>query len=202
MSISSISGLPPDVEVRRSTRRRRTVSAFRDGGRTVVVVPARMSERDIRTYVTDLLDQLAARDKRTRRTDQELHDRALALLLAYLPGGAEPATVRWVANQHERWGSCTTTDLSIRLSDRLQGMPDYVVDYVLLHELAHLQVAGHGADFERLLVAYPDVARARAFLDGVAFTRRSPSAAPESPVARRRSAAAGKPRGEEPPSLF
>ena len=202
MTVAAISGLPPNVEVRRSSRRRRTVSAFRDGGQTVVVVPARMSERDIRTYVDDLLAQLVARENRTRRTDTELHDRALALLLAYLPGATEPASVRWVGNQHERWGSCTTTDRSIRLSDRLQGMPDYVVDYVLLHELAHLQVAGHGADFEALLSRYPDVGRARAFLDGVAFTRRSPTAAPEVPVARRRSDAVRKRSSTDQASLF
>ncbi|GEM_PF-207751 len=202
MTVSAISGLPPDVEVRRSTRRRRTVSAYRDGGRTVVVVPARMSERDIRAYVTDLLAQLSAREQRAHRTDDELHGRALQLLTAYLPGGAEPLSVRWVSNQHERWGSCTTTDRSIRLSDRLQGMPDYVVDYVLLHEIAHLQVAGHGADFEALLSGYADVGRARAFLDGVTFTRRSPSAAPETPVARRQAVARQKRPDTDAPGLF
>jgi predicted metal-dependent hydrolase len=202
MTVSPMGGLPPDVEVRRSTRRRRTVSAFRDGGRTVVVVPARMSEREVRRYVDDLLAQLSARERRGRRTDDELHGRALQLLSAFLPDGVEPASVRWVGNQHERWGSCTPTDRTIRLSERLQGMPDYVVDYVLLHELTHLLVAGHGPDFDRWLGAFPDVARARSFLEGVAFTRTNPAAAPEVPVARRQANPRAKRRGEEPPGLF
>ena len=185
ISVSAVPGLPPNVEVRRSSRRRRSVSAFRDGGLTVVVVPARMSNRDVLAYVEDLLARLADRERREQRTDAELHDRALAIALAYLPGVPEPSSVRWVSNQHERWGSCTTSDRSIRLSDRLQGMPDFVIDYVLLHELAHLQAAGHGPEFEARMSAYPDLARARAFLDGVAFTRRRPEAAPESPVASR-----------------
>jgi hypothetical protein len=57
-------------------------------------------------------------------------------------------------------------DASIRLSHRLQGMPEWVVDYVLLHELAHLLEPSHGAKFWALLADYPDVDRARGFLDG------------------------------------
>ncbi|MFZ1288398.1 MAG: metal-dependent hydrolase, partial [Candidatus Phosphoribacter sp.] len=41
----------PEVEVRRSTRRTRTVSAFREAGRVVVVIPARMTRADERTWV-------------------------------------------------------------------------------------------------------------------------------------------------------
>ena len=53
--------------------------------------------------------------------------------------------MRWVDNQQSRWGSCTPSDRSIRLSSRLQGMPAWVVDYVLVHELAHLLEPGHDA---------------------------------------------------------
>ncbi len=48
-------------------------------------------------------------------------------------------------------------------------MPQWVIDYVLLHELAHLLVAGHNAAFWRLLEAYPETERAKAFLEGVSF---------------------------------
>jgi hypothetical protein len=48
-------------------------------------------------------------------------------------------------------------------------MPQWVIDYVLLHELAHLLVAGHNAAFWKLLEAYPETQRAKAFLEGVAF---------------------------------
>jgi hypothetical protein len=72
-----------------------------------------------------------------------------------------------VGNQRRRWGSCTPADATIRLSDRLVAMPEYVVDYVLLHELVHLLVLDHGPAFEAWMQAYPRLAEARAFLAGV-----------------------------------
>ncbi len=166
-TVVDIPGLPSDVEVRRSTRRRRSVTAFREGGRTIVVVPHRMSRADIKPFVDELVVRLQAREKRTRSTDDELHSRATALSRRYLDGRAEPRSVRWVSNQRRRWGSCTPSDATIRLSDRLAAMPAHVVDYVLLHELTHLLVPGHGPDFEAWMVRYPRLLEARAFLAGV-----------------------------------
>jgi predicted metal-dependent hydrolase len=166
-TVVEIPGLPDGVEVRRSTRRRRSVTAYREGGRTIVVVPARMSKAEIRPFVDELVGRLQAREQRTRRTDDELHQRAIGLARRYLDGRAEPRSVRWVTNQRRRWGSCTPADATIRLSDRLAAMPAYVVDYVLLHELVHLLVPGHGADFEAWMVRYPRLVEARAFLAGV-----------------------------------
>ncbi|MEE1927682.1 M48 family metallopeptidase [Streptomyces sp. TRM 70351] len=166
------------VEVRRSTRRRRTVSAYRDAGRTVVLIPARMSAADEERWVARMLDRLAAQESRRTPVDGELARRAARLSEQYLEGRARPASVRWVTNQHTRWGSCTPAEGSIRLSHRLQGMPEYVLDYVLLHELAHLLVPGHGSAFWRLLETYPRTERARGFLEGVASAGRLPQARP------------------------
>lgn len=161
--------LRPDVEVRRSARRRRTVSAHREGDRFVVLVPQRMSNAAVAEYVEELVSRLEERERRAIPTDDQLHARAAALSRRWLPGAPQPASVRWVTNQRQRWGSCTPADRTIRLSHRLRGMPDYVIDYVLLHELAHLLVAGHGANFEALVSVYPRLVEARAFLDGCAF---------------------------------
>jgi predicted metal-dependent hydrolase len=165
--VVEIPGLPADVEVRRSTRRRRSVTAYREDGRTIVVVPARMARADIKPYVEELVGRLQARETRGRRTDAQLMARAQQLSQRYLEGRAEPATVRFVSNQRRRWGSCTPVDRSIRLSDRLVAMPEYVVDYVLLHELAHLLVSDHGPQFEAWMARYPRLLEARAFLAGV-----------------------------------
>ncbi len=162
------------IEVRRSTRRRRTVSAYREGDRTVVLIPARMSEAEERRWVTVMLDKLAAQESRRTLGDAELVERAERLSAQFFDGRARPASVRWVTNQNTRWGSCTPAEGSIRLSHRLQGMPEYVVDYVLLHELAHLLVPGHGPDFWRLLEAYPRTERARGYLEGVVAAGRLP----------------------------
>src|SRR5687767_2227700 len=113
----------PEVEVRRSKRRRRTVSAYRDGDRIIVLIPASMSKRDEATWVTDMVARVERAERRKRPSDDELLKRAQVLNDQYLGGLATPESVRWVDNQNARWGSCTPGDRSIRLSTRLQGMP-------------------------------------------------------------------------------
>ncbi|PPK98748.1 hypothetical protein CLV92_101449 [Kineococcus xinjiangensis] len=153
--------------MRRSRRRSRTVSAYRDGGRTVVLIPARFSASEEELWVGRMLERLAAADRRRRPADEELASRAAELSRRYLAGVARPRSVAWVDNQQARWGSCTPGDGTIRLSTRLRGMPGWVLDYVLLHELAHLVVPGHGPRFWALLENYPRTERARGFLQGV-----------------------------------
>jgi len=160
----------PVVEVRRSQRRRRTVSAYRDGERVVVLIPDRFSRAEETEWVERMLARLAAREERIRHTDDELTVRARRLTERYLADHADrvtPASVRWVTNQNGRWGSCTPDDGTIRISHRIQEMPDWVVDYVLLHELAHLVVPSHSARFWDLVNRYPRAERARGFLEGI-----------------------------------
>ncbi|HKE63263.1 MAG TPA: M48 family metallopeptidase [Micromonosporaceae bacterium] len=161
----------PDVEVRRSQRRHSTVSAYRDGGRVIVLIPDQFTRAEEREWVDKMLNRLAARDVRARRTDAELTVRALRLAGRFFPDYGEiakPASVRWVTNQNGRWGSCTPDDASIRISDRVMTMPDWVVDYVLLHEIAHLIVPVHNRMFWNLVNRYPKSERARGYLEGVA----------------------------------
>jgi hypothetical protein len=167
--------LPPDVDVRRSGRRLRTVTAYRENGRTVVLIPARFTSAQEREWVGRMLDRLSAQDRRRRPADADLAARAVELSRRYLGGLARPASVGWVANQNTRWGSCTPADRSIRLSTRLRGMPSWVIDYVLLHELAHLIEQGHGPRFWELLTAYPRTERARGFLEGFAASQKDPA---------------------------
>jgi predicted metal-dependent hydrolase len=160
----------PVVEVRRSERRRRTVSAYRDGERVVVLIPGQFSRAEEREWVDRMLERLAARDQRARRTDTELAARARRLVTRYLaeyPTAGRPASVQWVSNQNGRWGSCTPSDRTIRISDRIMDMPDWVIDYVLLHELVHLVVPSHSARFWALVGRYPRAERARGYLEGV-----------------------------------
>ena len=160
----------PVVEVRRSQRRRRTVSAYRDGERVVVLIPDRFSRAEETEWVERMLARLAAREERIRRTDDELLARARRLTARYLPDHVDdvlPASVRWVTNQNGRWGSCTPDDGTIRISHRIQEMPDWVIDYVLLHELAHLVVPSHSPSFWELVARYPKSERARGYLEGI-----------------------------------
>jgi predicted metal-dependent hydrolase len=172
------------VEVRRSARRRRTVTAYRELGRTVVLIPSSFSPAEERRWVAQMVAKLQTREERRRRSlggDEELMARARALSAAHLDGMAEPASVRWVENQHRRWGSCTPADRSIRLSSRLRSMPEYVVDYVLVHELVHLVEPGHDERFWALVARYPRAERARGFLEGVELASTAGAAAGPAP---------------------
>jgi predicted metal-dependent hydrolase len=144
------------------------VSAYRQDGRTIVLIPAGFSKAEEQQWVTTMLDRLARGDRRRRPSDAQLAARAADLSARYLGGLAKPSSIRWVDNQQSRWGSCTPTDGTIRISDRVKGMPGYVLDYVVLHELAHLLVPAHGRQFWSLLRVYPRTERARGYLEGVA----------------------------------
>jgi len=159
-----------EIEVRRSGRRRRTVSAYREGGRTVVLIPARFSAAEERAWVDAMIRKLAAGDKRRRPSDKQLQERATDLSSRFLGGLAKPVSIAWVTNQSTRWGSCTPSEGTIRISARVKGMPPWVLDYVILHELTHLLEPGHGGEFWSLLASYPRTERARGYLEGVAAT--------------------------------
>ncbi|MQA15074.1 MAG: DUF45 domain-containing protein [Pseudonocardiaceae bacterium] len=158
----------PRVEVRRSPRRRRNVSAYRDGDSVVVMLPATMSRADERHWVAEMLRRLEQRERRRSapRSDADLAARCRELSAAHLDGRAQPESVRWVAPMRTRWASCTPSDGSIRVSERLAGMPRWVLDYVLVHELAHLLETGHGKGFWALVRRFPRTDRAIGYLEG------------------------------------
>lgn len=166
----------PSIEVRRSARRRRTVSAYRDGVRIVVLIPARFTAAEEREWVTRMVARVEGTKSRRRNGDATLARRAAELSARYLDGRADPLSVRWVPSMRTRWASCTPADGTIRLSQRLQEMPVWVQDYVLVHELAHLIEPGHGTRFWRLVERYPRTERARGYLDGVCAAANLPIA--------------------------
>lgn len=155
-----------EVEVRRSARRVRTVSAYREGERIVVLIPDALSASEEQHWVEVMVARLEKAERRKRPSDAELLQRAIALSDRYLGGIAIPESVRWVDNQNTRWGSCTPGDRTIRLSTRLQGMPSWVVDYVIVHELAHLFESSHNARFWSWVDRYPQAERAKGYLLG------------------------------------
>lgn len=156
----------PPVEVRRSARRRRTVSAYRDGETIVVLMPDSFSAADESQWVATMVGRIQRAERRAVLDDDELLAQALRLNDLYLGGLAVPESVRWVSNQRSRWGSCSPVERSIRLSERLQGRPSWVVDYVIVHELAHLLEPHHTAAFWSWVHHYPRAERARGYLVG------------------------------------
>lgn len=163
------------VEVRRSNRRKRTVSAYRQDGRLVVLIPATFTAAEEQVWIEKMAAKVDRQSRRSRGTDEQLMARARELSRLYLGGEATPRTIRWVDNMTTRWASCTTSAREIRMSDRLQAMPEWVVDYVLVHELAHLIEANHSPYFWQLVDAYPKSERAKGYLEGVIAAGGMPS---------------------------
>jgi hypothetical protein len=148
-----------DVEVVRSTRRRRTVEARQVDGRLRISIPATMTSAEEARWV-----QLMTRrfERRAKAAPVDLAERARMLAgQCRLP---LPASIRWVDPQRARWGSCTVGTQAIRISTALAGFPRWVLDYVIVHELAHLVEANHSPAFWTLVARYPLTERARGFL--------------------------------------
>jgi predicted metal-dependent hydrolase len=155
-----------EIIVIRSTRRKKNISAYRQGGRVVVSIPARMSKSDERAMVPEMVAKIRAQEAAATMSEETLSIRVGQLLTQLAPEiTVRPSSVNWRA-MRERWGSCTGTDRSIRISDRLKGAPDNVLDYVLFHEAIHLQFFDHGPQFKEILARFPEEALAEAFLSG------------------------------------
>jgi predicted metal-dependent hydrolase len=152
------------IEVKRSARRKKTISAEIVGDALLVSIPARLSRAEEQEWVRHMATRMAERKKRDRlNSDGALARRASELGKEYL-GGVRAADVAWVTIQKSRWGSCSIDERMIRISLAIADYPTWVRDYVIVHELAHLMVPDHSREFWSLVGRYPLTERARGFL--------------------------------------
>jgi hypothetical protein len=155
----------PEVEIRPSARRRKTGVAFWEGGRIVVVVPERMSRSAREVFSDQLVKHLLQRTGRRHASDSGLEARAALLADRYLDG-VRPSSIRWSSRQQRRWGSCSLHTREIRIAARLQTVPEWVLDGVIVHELTHLLEAGHTPRFYAFANRYPRQGEAHTYLEG------------------------------------
>ena len=156
------------IEIRRSKKRTRSVAAWRESGRLIISVPARMSRKEIDTHIMELTARLVAAEQVVG--DEELiliSEEMIANFLQPEFGNLKPVSVTWSARQRELHGSCTSVDRTIRISKRIASAPRYVIEVVLLHELVHLMHHDHNDDFYCLVKRHPRYAEAEAFLAGM-----------------------------------
>jgi hypothetical protein len=170
------------VEVRVSARRKKSSEARWDGGRIIVSVPAHLDLESRQKTVDWLVERLLSRQRLQPGDDAALLARAIELSDRYLVG-ARPSSVRWVTNQSARWGSCSYYSADIRISHRLRAVPEWVLDSVLVHEVAHLTHPDHSKAFHRLAGAYPRHDEAGLFLAGYGLGLSSASSFSSSPGA-------------------
>lgn len=158
-------GWPVAVKVVRSDRRRRTISARADGDNVIISVPASLSPADERRWTEKLVGRLQAqRLKRELNRETPLQERAQALNRRYFGGRLQWNSIAYVTDQQQRLGSCTSSSGTIRISHRLAAVPQWVSDYVLVHELAHLEHPNHSKAFQAVVGRYRLAERARGYL--------------------------------------
>lgn len=156
-----------NVQIIRSEKRKKTVSARMVDGLLVVRAPAHLDDTELQPMVARLKARIARREAKKSLDDTLLQKRAQALNRQYFGGKLKWQSIRWVTNQNRRVGSCTPASGTIRISHRLNDMPAFVRDYVIMHELAHLKEANHSERFWKLVNRYPKTERARGYLMAV-----------------------------------
>ncbi|MCL5292079.1 MAG: M48 family metallopeptidase [Actinobacteria bacterium] len=154
-----------DVRVIRSRKRVKSVAACLNGNVLEVRAPLALPQEEL----DGIVEKFKRRLIRRRRTEHLNSDGALAsrideLNKRYFDGKLQVSSVKYVFNQVKSIGSCTPKTRSIRISQRAAELPQWVVDYVLIHELAHLIEANHSKRFRALVNKYPLAERARGYL--------------------------------------
>ncbi len=153
----------PPIRVVSSRRRRKTVSARLVDGVLELRVPDWMPHADRERWIERMRGRIERQIRRARPSNGELERRARLLSGRHFGG-----RLRWngisFAEQERRWGSCSYTAGLIRISTRAARLPGWVLDYLVVHELAHLEVADHGPRFWELVGGYPLAERARGYL--------------------------------------
>lgn len=166
------------VRVRRDKRLRKSMRASYENGEVLVRVPSRTSADQLDEAVDTLVERLLKRQTRSRQLqDDYLAERADRLNKRYFDDQLSWNSIRWVGNMRRRLGSCTNggpTDGDIRISDRIRGWPEWVIDYVVAHEIVHRAHPNHSRAFWEMLSAYPHTKRARGFIEGVGFAENAP----------------------------
>lgn len=153
-----------EIVVIRSKKRKRSISAFRQGGKIIISIPARLTKAEERQVVPEMVAKIRA--KEVAPDELELSKLVDQLLSKYAPEiEIRPSSVSWRA-MNERWGSCTSVDRTIRIATKLQRAPKYVLEFVLYHEAIHLYIVDHGPEFQEMLKRHPRQLEAEAFLAG------------------------------------
>jgi predicted metal-dependent hydrolase len=151
-----------NVIVKRSPRRKKTIQARMVNGSMEVLAPASISDKALQDHISKLRSRLEGRVE--GRDDAYLDARAKKLNIRYFGGRLSWESIKYSSRQERRRGSCTYSDRTIRISQRLSSLPQWVEDYVIVHELAHLIEPNHGKHFKELVRGYPLAERAIGFL--------------------------------------
>ena len=154
-----------DVKIDYSDKRSRTVSARLINGSLLVKAPAAMP----RERLDKIIDNFKIRFERRKLREELNRERPLIEIAAkfnerYFNGKLKINSIEYVTDQNSKFGCCNYRDASIRISHRLSRMPEWVRDYVIIHEMAHLIEPNHGRAFWNIVSHYELAERAKGYL--------------------------------------
>jgi len=154
-----------EVKIIRSSRRKRTVSARMDEDILIVSAPALLSEARLEKIIVDFKFKF-----QKKKIKEELDRKELLAHIAvrinekYFANKLKINSIEYVTGQDSKFGCCNFCSADIRISHRVGLMPDWVRDYVLIHEMAHLIEPNHSKSFWDIVSRYELAERARGYL--------------------------------------
>ncbi len=149
------------IKIIKSRKRKKILTACYDGITLTINSPAYLTKPVLRQQAKLLENKIRAAEE---AKINHLRTRAENLNQRYFQGQALLNTIKFSARQNKRYGSCTPKRRTIRLSYQLLHMPAWVLDYVIVHELAHLLEPNHSKQFWQLVNQYPYTEKARGYL--------------------------------------
>ena len=153
------------VEIRRSKRRKKTVSAKLYGDVMHVFAPHNIPEKELKKVIKNFKKRFARQNiKKKLNEEQNLNEVFNKLNKIYFDGKIKIKSIEYVTNQQKRCGSCNYKKKTIRIAHYLAHMPEWVRDYVIIHEMAHILEPNHSKAFWNIVYRYNLAERARGFL--------------------------------------
>jgi len=157
-----------EIKIIRSRRRKRTVSARMNKDILVVNAPAWLPEERLGKIVADFTSKFEKkRIKEELDKKQSLPEIAARLNNRYFGNKLKINSIEYVTGQRSKFGCCDYRSAAIRISHRIGLMPEWVRDYVIIHEMAHLIEPNHGSLFWDIVSRYKLTERARGYLMAV-----------------------------------
>ena len=164
-----------EIKIIRSPKRKRTVSARLKNGVLSVMAPVGISDEDLEKTISRLKKRIISRKlKRDLNVKEDLKEVAERLNREYFSGQLKIESIEYSTNQNSRFGCCNFKTGKILISHRLATKPDWVRNYVIIHELAHLIIPNHGRDFQELTARYHLKERATGYLMALGYKEDEP----------------------------
>lgn len=157
--------LVTEIKILRSKKRKRCVSARMVKDILIVRAPEHIADERLQKVIGELKAKIERKQLREElNKDQFLVRRAQEINKQYFEDKLHINSIQYVTSQNSKFACCNYRTGNIRISHRIGKMPQWVKDYVIVHELAHLVVPDHSQAFWEVVNRYKLSERARGYL--------------------------------------